>query len=133
VGSVFSSYLSLWLSSVPITGGEPPERFLELSRYPLDSMQPALRSFWSSYVKQMNLDLSAAARWLVKAVRYGAARLVQTAFEHMQRSNQLTGNTVCLLQLSLNVMMRPYEAAVQLLGIPLSSEDGRERLSPTAT
>jgi hypothetical protein len=124
VGSVFSGYLSFWLSSVPITGGEPPERFLELSRYPLDSMQPALRSFWSSYVMQMSLDASAAAGWLLRAMRYGAARLVQTAFEHMQRSNQLTGNTVCLLQLSLNVMMRPHEAVVQLLGIPLSSEDG---------
>jgi hypothetical protein len=57
--------------------------------------------------------------WLLKAIMYGAARLVQTAFEHMQRSNETTGNTVCLLQVSLNMMMRPYEAALFLLGIKL--------------
>jgi Phosphotransferase enzyme family len=119
VGSVFSGYLSFWLSYIPITGGEPPDRFLELSRYPLERMQPALRSFWASYVQQMSLDSSIADQWLLRAVRYAAARLVQTAFEQMQRSTQLTGNIICILQLSLNMMRRPHEAAVLLLGIPL--------------
>lgn len=119
VGSVFNDYLSFWLSSIPITGEEPPERFLELSRYPLERMQPALRSFWASYTRQMDLDASIADQWLLRAVRYGAARLVQTAFEQMQRSTQLTGNIICILQLSLNMLRRPHEAAVLLLGIPL--------------
>ena len=124
IGSVFSSYLSFWLSSVPITGEEPPERFLELSRYPLERMQPALRSFWSTYVRQMNLDHSLADQWLLRAVRYAAARLVQTAYEHLQSSSQLTGNSICLLQLSLNMLRRPREAAVLLLGIPF--QQGRD-------
>lgn len=119
VGSGFSGYLSFWLSSIPITGEDPPDRFLELSRYPLERMQPALRSFWASYVRQMDLDASIADQWLLRAVRYGAVRLVQTAFEQMQRSTQLTGNIICTLQLSLNMMRRPHEAAVLLLGIPL--------------
>ena len=119
IGSVFSDYLSYWLSSIPITGEEPPDRFLELSRYPLERMQPALRSFWASYVQQMDLNASLADQWLLKAVRYGAVRLVQTALEQMQMSNQITGNVICNLQLSLNIMMRPHEAAVLLLGIPL--------------
>jgi hypothetical protein len=119
VGSVFSSYLSFWLSSIPITGEDPPDRFLELSNYPLERMQPALRSFWASYVQQMDLDASIADQWLLRSVRYAAARLVQTAFEQMQRSSQLTGNIICILQLSLNMLRRPHEAAVLLLGIPL--------------
>lgn len=119
VGSVFSGYLSFWLSSIPITGGEPPERFLELCRYPLDHMQPAFRSFWKCYLAHMALEASVARQWLLKSVRYGAARLVQTAFENMQRSNQLDGNVVCLLQLSLNIMKHPHEALQLLLGIPL--------------
>ena len=117
VGSVFSGYLTFWLSSIPITGGGPPEQFLELSRYPLERMQPAFRSFWASYLQCMGLATPLAEQWLLRSVRHGAARLVQTEFERMQMSNQLTGNTVCVLQLSLNMMTRPREAALLLLGI----------------
>lgn len=119
VGSVFSDYLSFWLLSMPVTGEMTPARFLDLARYPLEKMQPAIRSFWATYLQQMNLDVATSDRWLLRSVRYGAARLVQTAFEQTQMSMQLTGNIVCFLQLSLNMLQRPQEAALQLLGIPL--------------
>jgi hypothetical protein len=37
----------------------------------------------------------------------------------MQMAMELSGNVVCLLQLSLNMLRRPQEAMVHLLGIPL--------------
>jgi hypothetical protein len=58
----------------------------------------------------------------MRAIQYAAARLVQTAFEHLQLSNELAGDVGCLLQVSLNMMMRPHEAAVFLLGIQLHGE-----------
>ena len=82
-------------------------------------MQPAMRSFWQSYVQGMGLDVATSSEWLLRAVKYGAARLVQTAYEQMQMSIHLTGNVVCLLQLSLNILQRPREAMVHLLGLPL--------------
>jgi hypothetical protein len=54
-------------------------------------------------------------------VKYAAARLVQTGYEHMQHSSHVTGNIICLLQLSLNIMQRPSEAIAHLLGISLES------------
>ncbi len=121
VGSVFNDYLSYWLRSIPITGETPPERFLELARYPLSKMHPAIRSFWESYVRRMELDDVTSAEWLLRAVKYTAARLVQTVYESLYDSVKLTGNAVCSLQLSLNIGQRPQEAIVQLLGIPLQS------------
>lgn len=117
-GSVFMDYLSFWLLSIPITGETPPDRFPELARYPLDRMQPALRAFWLSYARTMHLDAAMAGEWLIRATKYAAARLVQTAYEQMQMSLQLTGNIICFLQLSLNILRRPEEAVTQLLGIP---------------
>src|SRR5262249_54521831 len=46
VGSVFGEYLATWLLSMPITGEAPPERFVDLARYPLEAIQPAIRAFW---------------------------------------------------------------------------------------
>ena len=117
-GSVFGAYLSFWLLSIPITGVDPPDRFLELARYPLSSIQPAMRRFWQAYVRQMRLDGEMERQWLLRSVCYAAARLVQTAFEQSQGAVQLTGNALCFLQVSLNMLQRPDEAAVHLLGIP---------------
>jgi hypothetical protein len=117
VGSVFNDYLSLWLLSIPITGKTPPDRFLELARYPLLGMQPSMRAFWTSYTRTMKLDPPTAARYLERAVRFCGARLAQSAFEQSQADSELNGNLVYFLQLSLNIMRRPRQAATRLLGI----------------
>ena len=117
IGSAFSSYLSFWLSSIPVTGQNPPERFAELARYPLSKMQAAMRSCWQAYIEQLGLDGLTANRWLLRAVRCAAARLLQTAFEIAQMTSRLTGSLVLHAQLSLNMLERPRETAVHLLGI----------------
>jgi hypothetical protein len=119
VGAIFSNYLSFWLSTIPVTGEDPPDRFLDLARCPLGRMQPAIRSYWESYSRAMGFDRAKAEEVLLRAIRYAAARLIQTGFEQMQRSVRLTGNVVCLLQLSLNMLRKPYEAIAHLAGISL--------------
>jgi serine/threonine protein kinase len=118
VGSVFNDYLNFWLLSIPATGDMAPADFLNLARYPLEKMHPALRAFWLSYKEQMQLDGPTEQQWQTRSVRYAAARLLQTAFEQMQVSAYLTGNVICSLQVSLNMLERPDEAAIRLLGLP---------------
>jgi aminoglycoside phosphotransferase (APT) family kinase protein len=122
VGSALADYLAHWLLSIPITGQDPPERFAQLARNPLDRMRPALRALWSGYVRYAGLDPAPANDLLVRSTRFAAARLLQTAFEQTQSALELPGTTRCLLQVALNVLRRPREAAVGLLGIPLVSE-----------
>ncbi len=117
VGALFGEYLGFWLLSIPITGENPPEHFLDMALYPLSRIQPALGAFWRSYKEQMGLDGQEAAQFLWRAVAYAACRLLQTAFESSQGASRLTGNALCFLQLSFNVLQRPFEAAAQLLGI----------------
>jgi hypothetical protein len=96
VGAVFTDYLSVWLFSIPITGETPPEHFLELARYPLAQMHPAIRAFWQAYVQRRALAVPTAQYTLLRAVQYGAARLLHKAFEQLQASLQLLGTTVCM-------------------------------------
>jgi hypothetical protein len=77
-----------------------------------------MRAFWSAYTRRMQLDPTTADEWLIRSTRYAAVRLIQTAYEQGQSASRLTGNTVCLLQLSFNILSRPEDAAVGLLGIP---------------
>jgi 5-methylthioribose kinase len=121
IGFVFGEYLRFWVSNIPVTGESHPDRYLNLVDFPLERMQPALRSFWSSYrrrmSKKMRLEGVEAQKLLLRAVDYAAARLLHAAYEEMQGSAQLTGNAICLAQLSLNIFERPKEACVMLLGI----------------
>jgi aminoglycoside phosphotransferase (APT) family kinase protein len=121
IGSVFSQYLSLWLFSIPITGRDPPGRFPELARFPLGRMQPAVADCWSAYRKRADLNRPRGAEWLSAAVSYAGARLVQTAFEAAQVATHLDSSMVLHLQLASNILSRPMEAAVHLLGIPMES------------
>jgi len=124
VGTVFCGYLSFWLLSIPIVGKSSLDESLQLARYPLSRMQPAIRAFWEAYVRRMNFRSDIAAQVLVRSLRYCAVRLIQTAYEQMQMANQLNGNIICFLQLSLNMLRRQQEATVLLLGIPMPAVDG---------
>lgn len=62
------------------------------------------------------LDDATAADWLGRAVDYSAARLLQAGVEQAQFALRLTGNFICQLQLSLNILRRPRQAATALLG-----------------
>ena len=117
-GAVFSAFLASWILSIPVSGDDPPDRFLDLARYPLSRMHRAIRAFWRTYSHRRGFDPTETAENLLRAIRYSAARLIQTAYEQMQHSSTLTGNVVCLLQLSCNILQRPHEAVVQLLGLP---------------
>lgn len=118
VGSFFGDLLGLWLLSIPILSDMPLERRLDLTRFPLDRSHPANRAFWNAYVEGRGLTRREEREILRRAVRYSAARLLQSAFEQTQGSHRVTGNVVCLLQVAWNVLDRPAEAATRLLGLP---------------
>jgi hypothetical protein len=49
---------------------------------------------------------------------YAAAHLLELAGEQVHSASELTGSAVSLLQVGVNVLSRPREAALELLGIP---------------
>jgi aminoglycoside phosphotransferase (APT) family kinase protein len=117
IGSALSQYLSFWLFSIPVTGSVAPERFPELATYPLDAMKPALAACWIAYADAVGLAADAVVDRLVHTVELAGARLVQSAFEAAQMMQRLTSPLVLHLQLALNILQRPGDAATRLLGL----------------
>jgi thiamine kinase-like enzyme len=119
VGSLLSDYLCSWLFSIPNSGDDPPERSMQFARYPLEKIQPAMLAFWKSYRRAMQLDFAISQRWLIRAVRYAAARMLQTAFENLQHATRVTSSILHLMQVSSNILEQPREASIHVFGIPL--------------
>jgi Phosphotransferase enzyme family len=119
IGSIFNGYLSYWLLSLPVVQDLSPERLLERAHYPLERIQPAVRSFWQAYTNAINVGATLHVQWLLRSIQYGAIRLLHSAYEQMQSSNRLEGAAIYLLQVCFNILQRPQEAIVRLLGISL--------------
>lgn len=117
VGAIFQSYLSFWILSMPQHDEASSEKLIEQAKYPLDAMQPAIHAFWRSYVDARQLASPSESAMLQRCVQYAAARMIQTAYEHMSYAPKVSMSTVRLLQVSINVLTRPAEAIRDLLGM----------------
>jgi thiamine kinase-like enzyme len=118
IGSVFADYLGRWLLSMPQTEENTAGQMSDLSSRRLVETQAVLGAFWKEYVLRMSLA-HLADQWLVRSVEYAAARLLQRCYEELQTSMDLTVHSVRMLQVGQNMLQRPEEAAVRLLGLPL--------------
>lgn len=117
VGAILQAYLSFWIFSMPAAAEVPPAEMVKRAQYPVESMQPAIRAFWETYLEARQIEKRDAAPMLERSVRSGAARMIQTAYEYMYYSPQISANTLCLLQVSMNVLSGPQEATRDLLGL----------------
>jgi Ser/Thr protein kinase RdoA (MazF antagonist) len=111
VGSVLAEYLRVWVGSVPIVEPVEPGRLVARARHPLAAMRPAIHTFWSAY-RDANPALA-----LARVVELAAVRLLQTAVERAQGLNAPTAHVVTLVQLADNMLRRPEQAALALLGL----------------
>jgi aminoglycoside phosphotransferase (APT) family kinase protein len=119
VGTFFAGHLYGWLLSAPVTRDGSPGAFMELARLSLPAMRPAMRRFWRAYLRARAIPVANRDEFLLRGMRYAGARLVQHAFEEAQRMTRLNALAIYLLQVGLNVMQRPADAAARLLGLPV--------------
>ncbi len=119
LAGIFSAYLSFWVHSLPGNGLANPDLLVAQARFPIERMQPAIRSFWSTYTRCREVSGQEARDLLHRVVLYTGARNIQTAFEFLQTAPQANSGTVLLLQLSMNVLTNPEDATSEILGIPL--------------
>lgn len=117
LGCFFGDYIGFWVNSIPLSGGAAPQSYLELARYPLARMQPALRACWRQYARAARLEAAEESEFLRRTARYAGLKLVQSALEQVQGVSQLDPSAVCLLQVGVNMMERSTEAVTVLLGL----------------
>ena len=117
VGAILQAYLAFWILSINLPVGVPPAESLHLAQYRIESMQPAIARFWETYREARGWTGPTAEAGLERSVKYAAARMIQTVYEYMQRAPQLTPNALCLLQVSMNVLLKPREAIRDLLAL----------------
>jgi hypothetical protein len=121
VGTVLSDLIHWWVLSIPLTVIPTMKSLRGPAKSVLENTQKSASAFWRSYSRLMGIDKVHHEELLTRAVQYSAARLIQTAYEGLQKSATLTQSAVYLLQLSSNMLTRPDEALSALFGMSNSS------------
>lgn len=99
IGTMLQSWWSFWVRW-------PRE-------YSIEEIRPALRAFLEGYAAADGRDPIAMAS---RALRFAAARMLQTAYEVLDKAEKLNADAVCLLQASLNMLTRPEWALGEIFG-----------------
>jgi aminoglycoside phosphotransferase (APT) family kinase protein len=117
LGSFLGEYVAFWINSIPIAGDAASQTYVQLAKYPIARMQPALRACWDAYVRTASLTELEAEALLLRATSYAGVKLMETALEHVQQAPEYTMTAVCLLQTGANLVADPNRACEVLLGI----------------
>src|ERR1043166_715804 len=115
VGAVLQSFLTVWIMSMPISSGLPPEAYVSMATQPLETMRPVLKAFWDAYAATRGYTQAERKSELERCMRSGPARLVVSALEPRACASQADPAPAALLQGTLNVLEAPARAVKDLL------------------
>jgi hypothetical protein len=107
------NYLSLWLT----TDIPDPQQTAYIKKIPLEQVQPCIAQLWNRYAQGMKWNVAARQTNMIKTIQYGALKLIHTCFETTAQSNTLQPVTVKMLQVSINILRNPADAAIKLFGL----------------
>jgi hypothetical protein len=114
---MIANYLALWLLSLPLSKKESMDDVVESTPRALESLQPAMRSFLHAYVAESRVSSADYLAFLLRAIGYTAARLIQIAFEYLQSLVSIPAQALYFLQIGLNLTEAPEEALAHLVGL----------------
>lgn len=116
-GAVLQAYLSFWIFSLPLNGGTDLKTAASSSPFDSDGIKAAMAAYWSSYSAGRRLDDASSKSLLVRSMSCAAARMIQTAYESIQKSPQISSHALCQLQMSMNILRDPATAIQDLMGL----------------
>lgn len=116
-GAVIQAYLTFWIFSLPLGGGADLAAAAASSPLDAESIKPALAAYWDAYAGSRGLDADTSRRMLVRCMSCAAARMIQTAYESIQASPQISPHALCKLQMSMNILRNPEGAVGDFVGL----------------
>jgi hypothetical protein len=120
LGAAFHAFITEAVLGLETTDGTKPEAAAGLLGAVLARLLPAHRDFWSQYLEAARLTEAEARDLLDRLPGHVAARLLKSAFEWSQAEVQMPRRAAAILQLGINMLLRPDAAREVVLGLRAS-------------
>jgi Phosphotransferase enzyme family len=109
--------LVTWVRSMPLKERLDDDEMMARADLPLETMRGAARALWSGYRDEAGLGPAEGDGFLLRAVKFSAARLLYTAFEWLWYEDRVTPVVAMLRELAESLLTEPERGQVLLYGI----------------
>jgi hypothetical protein len=117
LAGALQDFLVVWVLSMPLSVELTSSERIARAARPLADLRPPIAGLWEEYRRTARLEPDDADKFLDRAVRYSAARLIQTVYELLFMEPIVAGPSVLLLQIAANLLAEPLRGQVELFGI----------------
>jgi Phosphotransferase enzyme family len=124
VGAAMHAFIAEAVLGLELTDGTNPEMAAELLGTLIPRLLPAHRDFWSGYLGAARLTDVEAGAFLDRLPGHVAARLLKSAYEWSQAEMQMPRSAAAVLQLGINMLLRPDAAREVVLGLGARGSEG---------
>jgi Ser/Thr protein kinase RdoA (MazF antagonist) len=106
-----------WVRSMPLRERSDDEQMMARADLPIAAVRVVARALWSGYRDEARLDPAEADGFLLRAVRFSAARLLYTACEWSWFEDRVPPMVAMLREFAENLLTEPERGQVLLYGI----------------
>jgi hypothetical protein len=109
--------LVTWVRSMPLNERPDDEEKVARADLPLDAVRVIARALWAGYCDEAGWDSDEADDFLVRAVKFSAARLLFSACEWSWYEKRVPPLVAMLLEIAESLLAEPERGQVLLYGI----------------
>lgn len=120
LGSIITSYLTLWLGSLAVSKSIGIEEALRLAMTPLDVLQPSLAALVSAYFAMFPEILERRPDFFHRVMQFAGLGLVQSIQSILQHQKTFGNSGICMLQVAKTLLCRPEASIPTVFGVDTS-------------
>ncbi len=116
LGTLFASYMQIWLGSLVISKSLSIEESLSLALTPLEDLQPSIAALTKAYLKTFPEILEHRSDFLLRVVQFAGFALIQRIQAMIQYQKSFGNAGIAMLQVAKALLCRPERSIPTVFG-----------------
>ena len=116
LGTLISSYVQLWLSSLVISNSLSIEESLSLAMTPLEKLQPSIGTLTQAYLDTFPEILEHRPDFLLRVMQFAGFALIQQIQAMIQYQKSFGNTGIAMLQVAKSLLCRPEQSMPTIFG-----------------
>ncbi len=130
LGTIISSYLQIWLSSLVISKSLTIEESLRLAMTPLEKLQPSIAALTQAYFDTFPKILERRPDYLLRVIQFAGFGLILRIQATIEYQKSFGNGGIAMLQVAKILLCRPEQSMSTIFGAAIAE---LVQLSPSAT
>lgn len=116
LGTLFASYIQIWLASLVISKSLSIEESLGLAMTPLEEVQPSIAAVTKAYLETFPEILKHRPDFLIRVVQFTGFALIQQIQAMIQYQKSFGNTGIAMLQVAKSLLCRPERSLPTVFG-----------------